>query len=347
MVNHIKKIVVALIGYGMSGRQFHLPPLLENPNYLVKSVMTRNEKNQQDLLQLVPQAVIITNYQDVLDDPTIDLVILATSNDVHYAYTKEALLKGKHVVCEKPFVETYLQAKELYDLAHEKHLVLRVFHNRKYDGDFLTTEDLMRTRDFGKIVSFSTRFDRYVPEIGANWRFKKGDMAGIYYDLAPHLVHHVIKLFGLPTHVHNVILRDREGSLVDDHFEMTLYYPDKTCYLGAQMLDRHPKPRIEVVGTKATYVKYGFDIPDSVHQKEDARYQTTSNRSDWIEIGKQVEHIPVYLGRHYLFYENLYTQILNPAQIDFDQKLALSVILVMEKGWKANEMREILEIPTI
>lgn len=176
----MSKINVALVGYGMSGREFHLPTLMNNSSYHVKLAQTRSEKNRNDLKALCPDVKIVSDYEEILADEEIDLVVITAPNDVHYSYTKDALLRGKHVVCEKPFVGRYEEALELFKLAEEKNLILRVFHNRKYDGDILTLKDLMKKRDFGKIVSFSTRFSRYRPEIGDNWRFKKTVMGGLF-----------------------------------------------------------------------------------------------------------------------------------------------------------------------
>ncbi len=341
----MNKIVTAIIGYGMSGRLFHLPPLVKNSNYHIKYVMTRSEKNQNDLRKDYPEIQIATDFNDIIEDKEIDLVIIATSNDVHFTYTKEALLHDKHVVCEKPFVETYAQAKELYDLAKEKKRILRVFHNRKYDGDILTLKRLMKTKDFGHIVSFSTRFDRFVPQIGENWRFKPVDMAGIFYDLAPHLVHHAVDLFGLPNYVMNTLFDDRENTEVDDHFEMALYYDTHTCFLGAQMLEREPKPRLELIGTKATYVKYGFDEPDAVHEQMIEPYQTSGLRSEYIQEPKNKINVPLYKGEHYRFYDLLAHHIDEYPEHDEDMVLALSVILVMQLGLISHQTKQMVKVP--
>lgn len=341
----MNQIVTAIVGYGMSGRLFHLPPLAKNPNYRVKSIMTRSEKNQTDLRKDYPDIQIVTDYHDIIEDSEIDLVIIATSNDVHFSYTKEALLHGKHVVCEKPFVETYAKAKELFDLAKEKKLILRVFHNRKYDGDILTLKRLMKSKDFGSIVSFSTRFDRYVPNIGENWRFKAVDMAGIFYDLAPHLIHHAVDLFGLPNFVSNTLFDDRENTQVDDHFEMALYYDTHTCFLGAQVLDRDPKPRLELIGTKASYVKYGFDDPDSLNEPTVDIYQQSGLRSEFItEPGKAIQ-VPLYKGEHYRFYDLLAHHIDEYPEEDLDMKLALSVILIMQLGLISHQTKQMVKVP--
>lgn len=341
----MKIINTAVIGFGMSGRQFHLPPLVRNSYFKVSKVMTRSEINQKDLKEMYPFVEIITDYMDAVNDPEIDLIIIATSNDVHYEYTKLALEKRKHVVCEKPFVETYDKAKELFDLADKNNVILRIFHNRKYDGDIMTLEDLLTKKDFGRLISFSTRFDRLRPEVGENWRFKETDMAGIFYDLAPHLVHHVVKLFGLPKYVTNNLYFDRDGAIVDDHFEMTLEYDNGfKAFLGAEMLERNPKPRLELVGLNGTYVKYGYDDPDSANWKYEDIYQKKELRSEFINNKLEKEYIPVMIGKHYLFYLNLAKDINDGVHVDEDRMLALSVILIMEKALESYKNKIRVEI---
>lgn len=341
----MSKINVALIGYGFSGREFHLPPLSFNKSYCVKKVMTRSPINQKDLLKAYPDVEIITTFEDAVNDSNIDMVVIATPNDVHYEYTKHALLAKKHVVCEKPFVENIKDALYLFKLAQKNNVLLRVFHNRKYDGDIITAKELLETKDFGKLLSFSTRFDRYLPEVSENWRFKKTDMAGIFYDLAPHLVHHCLDLFGMPKMVENKLFYDREKALVDDHFEMCLTYDDGfVCYLGAEMLERNPKPRIEIIGTNKSYFKYGYDTPDSSHKKTDELYQKELLRSELIDNNLEVKKIPIYIGQHYEFYNKVALDINTNNFIDEDMDLALGVILIMEQALKSNKTQKSIEI---
>ncbi|HHT55130.1 MAG TPA: Gfo/Idh/MocA family oxidoreductase, partial [Acholeplasma sp.] len=97
----MKKVSVAIIGFGMAGRYFHLMPLLENKDFDVKVIMTRNIDRQKEIKESYPSIKVINNYEEILNDKTIDLLVIATSNDVHYEYTKKALNHNKHVICEK------------------------------------------------------------------------------------------------------------------------------------------------------------------------------------------------------------------------------------------------------
>lgn len=344
----MKKINTAVIGFGMAAREFHIPAIVSNDKFNLYKVMTRSPKNQKDLSELYPQAKLITSFDEAINDPDVDLVVIATANDVHYEYTKKALNNKKHVVCEKPFVETYKKAKELYDLAFKNKVNLKVFHNRKYDGDILTLKELMANEDFGRLIQFDARFDRLKPNIGENWRFKKEDMAGIFYDLAPHLVHHSIDLFGMPKSVTNHLYYDRDGAIVDDHFEMILNYENGfKSRLGALMLEREAIPKIKLEGTLKTYSKYGFDTPDSVNEPVNSTYQTDELRSVLTDDTLNESNVPLLLGKHYLFYDIFGTEVNEKTLVSVDNNLALGVVLVLEKALESHEKRKTIDIPKL
>lgn len=340
----MKKIMVAIIGYGMSGKFFHVPPLYTHQNFTIKYVMTTNLERKAELEKEYPRIQVISNYETALSDPEIDLIIIATSNDVHYSYTKLALEHFKHVVVEKPFVETYKEANELYQLASKNKRILRVFHNRRYDGDIITIKELLKTHDFGKLVSFKSRFDTYDPMVKNAWRDKDTLMAGGFYDLAPHLVHHAIELFGLPNELSCDLFLDRENALVDDHFELTLFYNNFTCFLGADKLTRFPGPRFEIIGTKASYAKYGFDQPDCVHFKTNEHYQTSGLKSVFSLSPTDQKDIPLRLGTHFEFYDKFYRDIISYPNMDDDKSFALNVIHIMEEALKSNDLKRRVKI---
>ena len=340
----MKKVNVAIIGFGMAGKLFHLIPLLENKDFDVKMIMTRNKERQKEINDNYQHIKIIETYEEVLLDKEIDLLVIATSNDVHYEYTKKALNHNKHVICEKPFVKTYKEALELFELAKSNNLLLRVFHNRTYDGDILTIKELLKTKDFGKLISFKSRFNRFAPSIRDNWRSTKVEMAGLYYDLAPHLVHHAVELFGLPKSVYTKLYKDREESIVDDHFEMILNYETGlTCYLSGEVLERFKEPRFEIKGTKASYIKIGYDDPDVLNVRTKDRYQDNNLITKFIDNNLNEINIPLYMGKHYLFYEKVFTDIVNSNFNEPEVKRSLDVILIMEKGILSNnENKDIL-----
>ncbi|STU70488.1 putative oxidoreductase [Klebsiella variicola] len=101
--------------------------------------------------------------KDLLNDPDIDLVVIATPNDTHFPLAKAALEAGKHVVVDKPFTVTLSQARELESLAKHCGRVLSVFHNRRWDSDFLTVRALINEGQLGEVCYFESHFDRFRP----------------------------------------------------------------------------------------------------------------------------------------------------------------------------------------
>lgn len=91
-----KKINTALIGFGMSGEYFHAPFLNANPNFnLMKIVERHNERSKQ----LYPYVEVVKNFDEILKDEEIDLVVINTPNHLHYQMAKEALLSGEACNC--------------------------------------------------------------------------------------------------------------------------------------------------------------------------------------------------------------------------------------------------------
>ena len=130
---------VGLIGYGLAGSVFHAPLIRSVPGLrLAKVVTSRREQVAKDL-----PGVVVAGTEDVLSDPAIDLVVIASPSAHHYDHARAALLAGKHVVVDKPLAITSRDASELIELAANRNRILSVFQNRRWDGDFQTIQKLL------------------------------------------------------------------------------------------------------------------------------------------------------------------------------------------------------------
>lgn len=156
--------------------------------------------------------------KDLLNDPDIDLVVIATPNDTHFPLAKAALEAGKHVVVDKPFTVTLSQARELESLAKHCGRVLSVFHNRRWDSDFLTVRALINEGQLGEVCYFESHFDRFRPQVRQRWREQGGPGSGIWYDLGPHLLDQAVVLFGLPVSITVDLAQLRPGAQSTDYF---------------------------------------------------------------------------------------------------------------------------------
>ncbi|EEF0212590.1 oxidoreductase, partial [Salmonella enterica subsp. enterica serovar Enteritidis] len=134
------KIRVGLIGYGYASKTFHAPLIMGTPGLELAAVSSSDEtKVKADW----PAVSVVSEPRHLFNDPHIDLIVIPTPNDTHFPLAKAALEAGKHVVVDKPFTVTLSQARELDALARSTGRVLSVFHNRRWDSDFLTLKALL------------------------------------------------------------------------------------------------------------------------------------------------------------------------------------------------------------
>ncbi|MEH6452060.1 MAG: oxidoreductase [Psychromonas sp.] len=249
-------IKTAIIGYGFSAKTFHLPFIDALPDFDVTAISS----SQADAVKSDWSSVNhYLSAEEMLLNSDAQLVIITAPNDVHFSLAKLALENNKHVILEKPFVTKIEDGQKLIELAAEKNLLLSVYHNRRWDGDFLTVKKFIAENTLGNIKHFESHFDRFRPIVRQRWRENAQNGGGILFDLAPHLIDQTLQLFGIPEAVTAQCEMMREGSTNIDYFNLTLHYPDKIALLNASLFCAGPNLRFNIQGDKATYRKLGLD----------------------------------------------------------------------------------------
>ncbi|QTF08364.1 oxidoreductase [Brenneria izadpanahii] len=249
-------IRVGLLGYGYASKTFHAPLIAGTPGMELTAVSSSNaDKVHADWAKVK----VVSDPHTLFNDKDIDLIVIPTPNDTHFPLAKQALTAGKHVVVDKPFTVTLSQAHELSLLAEHMGKLLSVFHNRRWDSDFLTLKQVFHTGVLGDVVYMESHFDRYRPEIRQRWREDGSEGSGIWYDLGPHLLDQALQLFGLPVAIQVDLAQLRPGSKATDYFHATLIYPQRRVVLHASMLVVAPSARYIVHGSRGSFVKYGLD----------------------------------------------------------------------------------------
>ncbi len=257
---------VALIGYGYAGKTFHAPLIHSVGGLHLAAVCSSHaEKVGADY----PAIKVSAAPDEIFAQAHIDVVVIATPNHTHFDLARRALLAGKHVVVDKPFTITAIQAYELTALAEQKGLVLSVFHNRRWDADFLTARALIASGKLGSLNSFESRFDRYRPEVRLRWREQAGEGSGLWYDLGPHLLDQALQLFGRPMAIQANFAIQRENSQVIDYIEVFLSYPNLKVSLHASMLRANESPRFVIKGSAGCYTKYGLDTQEDALKRDE------------------------------------------------------------------------------
>ncbi len=249
---------VAVLGFGLAGRVFHAPFVSAVPGLELRAILQRSGDTAQGAF---PEVRIARTLPDILEDPAIALVVVGTPNETHLPFAGAALRAGKHVVIDKPVAPSAQGLAHLMALASERSLLLAPFHNRRWDGDFLTVRKLLRDDTLGRLVTFSSRFDRFrpIPKTGT-WKEAESAAHGLLLDLGPHLVDQALALFGLPATLTASVRHERQGTTIEDSFDLILSYLDgPRVLLGATLIAADPGPRFLLHGTSGSYKKFGVD----------------------------------------------------------------------------------------
>jgi len=252
----------AVVGYGAAAQFMHLPFLVTRPEFQVTTILQRRGN---EAAEKYPGVKIVRDLDAILEDDSVELVVITTPNDTHFNFTWRSLGAGKHVVLEKPFTINTSDAEKLVGRAKDTGRVLSVFQNRRYVSDFLTIRDLLKKNLLGEIEEFEAHYDRYRPEKRPNaWREKNEPGSGILYDLGAHLIDQTFCLFGLPEYVTADIRNQRPHAQTTDYFELWLDYSFTKVILKSGMLVREPGPRYAIHGMRGSFLKYGEDPQEAL-----------------------------------------------------------------------------------
>lgn len=326
----MSEIRVGLLGYGNAGRIFHAPLIMSEPRMTLCQIGSRTFSNKA-----LPSGVSGAPIGKVLENPDIDLVVVATPNGSHASLAKQAVLNGKHVVVDKPFALNAEEAAEVVQLADEHQKLLSVFQNRRWDGGFLTARDAMETGELGPVSYGEFHFDRFSPDIKDRWREWDTPGAGILYDLGPHLLDQVYCLFGMPDALTANVARQRPGAIVEDFFHIIHEFGATRVVVHASSLMPDHAPRIALYGERASFFQFGFD-----GQEEALKAGNCPGSPDWgktpdgqayfLDADGSQHDTPLSLGRYEAFYAGIANAIINGTRPDVASSQALDVMRILD-----------------
>ncbi len=249
------EIPVGLIGYGFGGSVFHAPLIRRTPGLRLDCVVT----SRREQVERMPGVRVLGSVAELLADAGVPLVVISSPSGTHPEIARAALLAGKDVVVDKPIAITADEAGALIDLADRKGRMLTVFHNRRWDGDFLTVKQCIAGNRLGTVYHYEAHYDRFRREVVRRWKEQPGIGSGILYDLGPHVIDQALQLFGMPSAVTADVFAQREGAQAVDCFHLLLHYGRMRAVLHATMLAPRAGPHFVIHGDGGSFFKYGMD----------------------------------------------------------------------------------------
>ena len=339
-------ISTLLVGFGFSATTFHLPFLNYLPQFSIDVVIS----SKPDAVKAVlPHAEVYSSLEEALKIHDVDLVIITTPNHLHGQQARMALEHSCHVLVEKPFTLNSEEAEALVDLANAQNKQLCVYHNRRFDGDFLTIKKLIDDGRLGEIKRLESRFDRFRPIPRNRWRENAGPGSGIFWDLGPHLIDQALQLFGEPKEVSASIQTLRENGQSDDTFDLTLHYSDKVVKLGSSAFQAGATLRYDLQGTKGSFRKFYLDPQEDQLRAglsiDDENWALTNNKENGVlaftnESGELVEETVATLKGEYLTFFNRLAHAIEDGKFSpADASTVIPVIKVIELAITASAQK--------
>lgn len=333
---NFSKIKIALASFGMSGQVFHGPFLKANPRFDVTTICERSKQLSQSMF---PNARIVRDFSELLTDPEIEAIVVNTPDYLHFPMTKEALEAGKHVIVEKPFTLKSAEARQLIDLAQKKNLVLAVYQNRRWDGDFLTVKKLIEENRLGRIVEFESHFDRYKRELSDSWKENPEGNYGALYNLGSHMVDQALVLFGMPQSVTAHLQIVRTGGNVFDYYDIRLHYPEFSALLKCSYLVYNSIARYMIHGENGSFIKHGIDPQEMQLKNGNLPVGAEWGKEEpefWGKLSAQKnkhhfeEKVESINGNYTAFYNNFYEAVRKGTPLLVKPEEALNVIRILE-----------------
>ncbi|WP_321425936.1 Gfo/Idh/MocA family oxidoreductase [uncultured Bacteroides sp.] len=347
----MKQINTALLSFGMSGRVFHAPFINLHKGFHLAGSWERSKKQIQEFY---PGTHSYDSFEAILNDDSIDLVVVNTPVYSHFEYAAKALKAGKHVVVEKAFTSTVSEAEELKAIALEQNRQIAVFQNRRWDSDLRTVKQVIDSGVLGEINEMEIHFDRFNLNLSPKKHKEEPNPgAGIMRDLGPHVIDQALYLFGMPEAVFADLRVTRPDSTVEDCFDILLYYPSFRVRIKGGYIVKEALPAYIVHGTKGSFLKSRADV-----QEADLQKGLTPGAPDWgtepeeeqglINYDKDGtttrEKIKTLQGNYMEFYNGVYNSLTQNKPMPVTVDDGIRVMKIIEAAFQSSEARRAITV---
>ena len=315
-----RRISAGVIGYGgaFNMGRLHLTSMARNRRMKVAAVCELDPERRAVAEEDFPGIKTYGSVGQMLRNADLDLVTIITPHNTHAKLAVQCLEAGVNVVCEKPLAITSAEVEKMMAAAKKRKVMISTFHNRRWDGDFVTLRDLIRKEKIiGRVFRIEAGFSGY-GEQGTWWRSSKKVSGGAIYDWGAHFTDWILNIVTDPIDwVSGYQVKNKAWNKYDneDHSEYTLRFKGGcTATLTMSNLSMSGRPRWRVLGERGSIVDVGgkFEVKTLVN----GRQMST-------EVGFAESNWDAY-------YENVYRHLLGRAKLVITPESAGRVIGVLE-----------------
>jgi predicted dehydrogenase len=334
------KLKVGIAGYGLAGRSFHAP-ILAGTNFEVTAVLTTNDVRKRHAKEDFPTVKIVSTIEELCDQD-LDLIVIASGNQVHLSQALTAINAGIPTVVDKPMGINVAQTREILDAADSAGVAVTTYFNRKWDSDILTLKRVIRDGQIGRVIRMDSRFERFRPQLNPqSWRENNSpeDGGGLLLDLMPHLISTAIECFG-PANLKSSSIRSVRGGADDDCVLVLAHETGVESILSASAVVGAPGPRLRVIGSEGAFVVNELDPQEALLRAgkapKDGKWKEDTSSQAFIHKGDSVEEFKTDPGNYASFYSLVHEAIVNKTAMPISPVEILAVAQIIDKAREIN-----------
>ncbi len=334
-------INVGVVGYGYSGRAFHTYLTGLADGLQLHGIAARSPEVQQAATADHPEARIYASLDEMLEDDDVQLVVLATPHYTHHDLAIQAMDAGRNVVTDKVMALNAREAEEMIAAAQRNKVMLSVFHNRRWDWDYLTVRKVIEDGLIGEPYLYQAAIMGFGGPRG--WRGNKALSGGIMYDWGAHFMDQALQLVPVPVKsvYCDIIYRDVWPIDIGNHGVIRMTFENDVRYeIEIGNLAAAPKPRWYVMGDAGTLIKYGLDPQEGpmnqrrIEEAEEspetyARVVTVQDRQRHEQV------IPSVRGSWKSYYQNISDVLNKGAELIVKPEQVLQVMRVYDAAMES------------
>jgi predicted dehydrogenase len=327
-----------IVGYGLAGRYFHAPTLV-SAGFEVAAICARSLEKKAIAHEDFPNAILVNSIEELVDED-LDLIVIASTNDVHSEHAKISISAGIATVVDKPMGRDYYETLALFDHAEMHNVPVTVFFNRLWDSDSLTIKKVISEGVIGRVFRADSRFERFRPELNPSaWRENvSADMGGgLLLDIQTHLVSTALDWFG-PAQLVHASVREVRGAANDDVVLVLKHDSGVDSYLSASAIIGAPGPKLRLNGDKGSLVINELD-----RQEELLRKGFKASFGKWLPSQEITTEARIHKGNDSFSYSgvpgsypNFYQQVRSALEIGSElpvsRDFALSVARIIDQA---------------
>jgi scyllo-inositol 2-dehydrogenase (NADP+) len=286
-------IGVGIAGYGLAGRVFHAVLVQHTPGLRLRAVCSRTAARREQAQREHSGIALHERYEALLDDPAVDLVVVATPHHTHEELVVQAAQAGKHVVVDKIMCLSVAEGERMIDAARRAGVVFSVFQNRRWDSDYLTLRRVLDAGILGQPYVIESAVTSFGPSPGyrnptsdrpRGWRTYAELGGGPMRDWGAHLFDQAVQIAGpAPLRVFADVQYRRDWDVETAGMAWLRYGPGGSAPqeppaggteglrygIETGSISALPKPRWFVRGSEGAYLQYGRDAQEAaLHRGE-------------------------------------------------------------------------------